>query len=168
MASTVAEPVRPGSAPPETGRPRRGRTGWLVVGLLVLVAAGLSVRDRVEGSALRQPLEVVQRAASQSHQSVTVISPSTARRWVDGAAPAEQRVQEAVGPGNGFLEPAYYWFAGRHGGPGGSAPPEQARCYYLAAQHGAGLDAHRVSAIVQLCYLDDVRTPYQAGWTAVQ
>jgi hypothetical protein len=140
---------------------------WVVLLVIVALVLGRSVWHRVEQDRLRQPLEVVQSAAQQTHRPVAVLSAATARRWTDGDGPSQQEVAALARAGNPYLEPAYYYYSSRHG-PGAWVPGADATCYYFAAQHGAEFDAGRVSALVQLCYVGKGRSAYGSGWTAVQ
>jgi hypothetical protein len=70
-------------------------------------------------------------------------------------------------PGNAYLEPLYFYYSGQHGGPGGATPSAWSRCDYFPAQRGAQFDADRVSALVQLCYLES-GDRLGTGWVAIQ
>ena len=140
----------------------------MIFALLAALAAGGWVRDRIDEDWLRQPLEVAQRASLRAHKPMSLLSPSTAQRWTDGSGPSEQRVRSLAQPGNAYLEPLFYYFMGRHGGPAVWRPPTQSRCYYFPAQHGREFDAGRVRALVRLCYVGADQRPYESGWTAIE
>jgi hypothetical protein len=138
----------------------------VVVGLIVLLAAGLQVRDRVERDEARQPLEAAERAAVGAGKPIEVLSASQTTRWMrEGPGPAEDEVAGRSGPGNVYLEPAFYYLFGHHGGPAADAPPTGSRCYFFPVQRGVRFDAARVSAVMRLCYLDGEAAPDRA-WTA--
>jgi len=126
------------------------------------------VHGRIEEHGLRQPLQAAERAADAAHKPIRVVSPALARSWTgDSGGPEEQLMRSLTEPGNGYLEPLYYYYAGRHG-PGVSRPPAAARCYYFAAQRGKRFEGALVSALVSLCYVDGSTAPYATGWAAVQ
>jgi len=142
------------------------RAARLLVVVIVVIALASWIFGRIEDGRLREPLEAVERAAVDAGKPIAVLSPSTAERWTDDEGPAEQRVQELVEPGNAYLEPLYFWYSGRHGGPGGSSAAPGSRCYYFAAQRGSEFDAARVSGLVQLCYLAAGERS-GTGWVAI-
>jgi hypothetical protein len=141
----------------------------VALGLLLVLVTGLWVRHRIDESRLRQPLEVVQQASVGAHRPIRVISPGTADRWDSGgASPSEDHVRALARPGNAFLEPAFYYYRGRHGGDPVDGIGPDTRCYYFPVQQGAEFDPTGVSRIVRLCYLDGTRGPYGVSVTAIQ
>jgi hypothetical protein len=170
MSGTVAAADPHSPSRPAFGPPRRPKhlVLWVALVIIVLLVTGAWIRDRVEEDRLRQPLEVVQRASAQAHRPIAVLSPSDAREWTDGSGPTEQRVQSLAQSGNAYLEPVFYYVAGRHGDASEWTPPAQSRCYYFPSQRGSLFDADGVSALIRLCYVDGTRGPSGSGWVAVQ
>lgn len=165
QAATVepTAPVVPGESP---GRSRRWRL-WVVVALLAAALVAQRVHGRIEEDKLRQPLRAVEQASVATHRPIGLVSPTVADRWTDGDA-TEDQVRARVRSGNAYLEPAFYYYAARHGGSGSWNVGPDARCYYLAVQRHGEFRAALVSAITRLCYSDGSERPYAQGWVAVQ
>lgn len=133
----------------------------MLVGVLQLLERRGESRDRL-------PLETVERAAAASGEAVRTVRPALAERWGAVGGPAEEELLGYVGPGNRFLEPAFY----ADGGKPQAGVPEggESRCYFLAVQPatwGSELDADHASSLIRACYIDGFRTPQSWSQRAV-
>ena len=130
--------------------------------LLVLAACIVSFWNRVDDSWDRQALRAVEDAAANSNKPIGVISESLADRWSSTGGPREDVVKSRISAGNSYLESIYY---ARHDNSEFFDETSD-RCYYLAVQPGEDFDPDKVSAIVQICYLDPYKTPQSTSYAA--